>query len=266
MNKLLLIENDPDDYKAIKKIFSDWDVFPEMHEDIADYSDIDKIMSLIGTKIQDGISAIIVDIALKDEFDDLGIKIIQKIKAINDIRYKTIPIYCYSQYPDKRDDALKKGATNFFKKNEVYGEDNTPEIIFLKQSLTALAFIYNDVCNMSPMLSDFTFISEQLNIILEGQNIMLKAIMQLSSYQDIIDLKDDDEFEQKVKEKIGEETFNKLLQHKWREADNENQEKMIENVIDIISAIPIVSWIGPVLKLIIRFAHIKARALEKCNE
>jgi CheY-like chemotaxis protein len=257
-NKLLVIENEQSEFNKVKNIFNDcFEVFPENHREI-DYENNNKIVEQIKKAIHEkNISAIILDISLQGDSDTNGLEVIGEIRKLEELKYKIIPIYCYSRHGNDQkiiSQAFKKGTTNIFAKGNI-SNPQSDEILFLKQSLTALAFIYTDVCgkdalDLKEVIQQISKINKKLQNIDETTKTNLNAILQFSTFQNIFDLI---EINENNKETIanaigGEKILNNLLQTKWFVANKEQQEQLVDNVADIFSNIPILSPIAAILK------------------
>ena len=270
-NKLLIIEDNLDDFNKIKEIFEGWQFLPENHEEIFKKDENfnkEDIIAYINDKISSfKVSAIIMDIALKGEKDEVGLDIIASIRDVNDYKNKTIPIYCYSNYAtidSIKNRALTIGATNIFPKDKDDIKDK--ELIFLKRSLTALALNYVSICGKPLYLKDINEklqeINEKIEEIYNIDKVNLQALLKLLDYQNIVDLTEiNDTNEQTIVNIIGQEAFNNLKQAKWRQEDAEQQKKLIENIEELVSIIsgyfPVLLPFVSVFKLIKLFVKMK---------
>jgi PleD family two-component response regulator len=257
MNKLLIIEDEQSAFTKIQQIFQDcWNVLPVNHGDI-EYTDNDRIISYIkNTIINDGVSSIILDIALRGYEDREGFKIIEAIRKIDELKYKIIPVYCYSNYGNDKEymsEAFKVGATNIFFKGNI-DDPTSDEILFLKQSLTALSYIYSYTCGYALPINEVNKLNAEINDKLkdidETTKTNLNAILQFSTFQNIADLMEiNDANRQNIEKALGgTEILNNLLKNKWFTENKEQQEQLIDNVADIFSNIPVLSPIAAILK------------------
>jgi len=274
-NTLLIIEDNQEHFDKIKTIFEGWQFLPENHEDIS-YDDEDGIVSYINDKICTyKVSAIIMDISLEGNTDEKGLKIIKSIRDVDDPKNKIIPIYCYSQHGEKyiiRSKAFTAGVTNIFSKNKMNSpEDN--EVKFLKQSLTALSLIYAFVSGQDSFVQGINKqLQETYNKVEETYSkveeicsmdkVNLQILIELSSYQNIVDLTEiNDTNEQIIINVIGQTKFDDLKQAKWGKEDSKQQKKLIENIDELVSTIsvffPVLLPFVSVFKLVKLFVKMK---------
>lgn len=256
MNKILVIENTESDFNNVRKIFSGWNILPDKHNEI-DYNSNSKIVDSVKDAVQEkGISSIIIDISLQGDCDENGLEVIEKIRALKDVEFKIIPIYCYSRHGNTKsmiEKALRKGATNIFSKGRI-NNPQSDDIIFLQQSLTALSFIYSkscgDVFDIKDVLNQMSDINDKLRSIDAIAKINLNAILQFSTFQDIDDLTTlNDTNRATIANAIGgEDALENLLKTRWLTQNKAQQEELINQVADILSNIPGLSPIAAILK------------------
>ncbi|MDR0230776.1 MAG: response regulator [Dysgonamonadaceae bacterium] len=259
MNKLLIIENNETHFDEIKKVFEDWNVLPVNHKDISSYSNKDAVVSYINNSIKESnISAIIMDISLQasDNDDETGLEIIELIRAVDDDKNKTIPIYCYSQHgksDSMRSKAFKMGATNIFSKASMNVSD---EVIFLKQSLTALAIIYTSVrdkggLSIEDINKQFITIIEKLNSIKGQNNVLQQSIIKLLSLDDITSITElsDENYNQIVEAIGGESSWQALKEEKFFKENREGNIALVDDVANILSDIVALAPIAAILKV-----------------
>lgn len=253
MNKLIIIENEKRDFESIKSKFSDWTIFPEEHN-IIEYDNNDSILLTVKKAIdEEQVSAIVIDISLINSEDKTGIEIIKQIRNQDNIRYKIIPIFCYSRHGDDREirkEAFTAGATNIFRKSIIDSQDEEG-IDFLKKSLLALAFIYSNALgraldleevnsSLHDIIQHLGLINKKINSQLEVNKLNLLMSMNISSSDDMTEMTVDKKNKEILINLVGsEEKLMDLMRKKCRKEDKEKREQLMDDIADIISDLPV---------------------------
>lgn len=248
--KILIIENEPDDFIDIKEnLKDDWDIYP-IYENQYNFSDIDSTFSFVTHAINSDVDlvALIVDISLIGRDDDTGLELIRKIRSNTDsIKYKIIPIFCYSRHEDKQLLAFQAGATNFFlKKSLVY--TSNPRYRFLKQTMKALVFLYIDAIYHTQKLASFDIIMEELRVNHTDNRLILKAMLEHIGFDEFERLVMSENSDNELVKIIGYDQFNVLKKFKLKKNDREEFESQINDLADIIATIPAIGGLAGILK------------------
>jgi CheY-like chemotaxis protein len=250
LKKILIIENDPDDFIDIKEnLKDDWDIYP-VDENKFNFSDIYSILSFVTHAINSDVDlvALIVDISLIGPEDDMGLELIRKIRGITDsIKYKIIPIFCYSRHEDMQLSAFKAGATNFFLKKSLAYTSN-PRYKFLKQTMKALVFLYIDAIYQNQKLASFDIIMKELRVTHTDNRLILKAMLEHISFDEFERLVMSDNCDNELVNIIGDDQFEVLKNFKLKKNDREEFENQINDIADIIATIPAIGGLAGILK------------------
>ncbi len=250
MKKILVIENEVDDFDDIKSNLREWDIYPNDFSEIGSF-DLKSISQFVLKALSENtdIVALIIDISLINYKDETGLELIKVIRNSNDdtLINKIIPIFCYSRHDDLKEAALKAGATNFFSKDS-FTNTNDSRYLFLRQSLHALAFLYLDAIDYAQRLSNFDEIMEKLNESRVDNKLILNAVLQLLEFDDLDKLIESDETESELSQRLGEETLQDLKKVKLSEQDKERLENQLNDIADIIGTIPGLSPFAGILK------------------
>jgi len=255
MKKIFLIEDDYREYEILKYHFAEWDLYyPNI---LSNRSMVDDdLIDIIYTKITDeslGIVSMIVDIELfknrnpNVSMDKSGLKIIEAIRNINKdniIHNKVIPIFCYSKFDHLQIDALKAGSTSFFSKLVLLDPEET-RYRFLKQTITALSFIYLDVIKKSLNLYDFAIIEKLLKDIYSSQSEItvsqalilqgLLTVMKYGEFETLVNLPADSDVEDEIIKICGPQVITELKKSKLVRKQKEDIDNMLDDLGDIIS-------------------------------
>lgn len=252
MKKILVIENELDDFEDIKKNLREWDIYPNKFSALGNF-ELNSISQFVLKALneQSDIVAAIIDISLISNTDETGLELIKIIRDSNDetLVNKIIPIFCYSRHDDLKEAALKAGATNFFSKDSLTDTKDS-RYIFLRQSLQALAFLYLDAIDYAQRLSSFGEIMIKLNESRIDNKLILNSVIQLLSFNDLDRILDSNDTEKELTNRLGEQALLNLKKVKLSEQEKQLLESQIGDIANIIGIIPGLSPFAGILRSI----------------
>ncbi len=260
MNTIAIIENDPDDFKSVKKIFSDTSkqIWPDYHgfwKNVPRNSEEESIR-MICKQIEDNIdtlSAIIMDISLDNDDDRWGIKIIQQLRGKMEFKYKLIPIFCYSRHgndDDYRKEALAAGATNIFNKEIVdnLGIGINQDLAELKISVDSQMLAYQLV---QYSLSSFNRVEHYLTEDAKKTDYLVEGLTTLIKIDNLNTITEDKDKEQMLEGVFGGKE--KLVEVKRKMIQLEekyDQVELLDDISGLLSLIPGLNLFSAFPKLI----------------
>jgi CheY-like chemotaxis protein len=253
--KIILIENDPKDFDDIKQNLNDWTIYPESINAFNGF-EIEETLKFVLESLSknNDVDALIVDIALKGDDDKTGLELINRIRDSNEsFKNKIIPIFCYSRLDLEKENAFKAGATNFFHKDSLIVESNL-RYKYFRQTLKALVFLYRDAIRYAQNLSDFDEINKKLEElhkeIKSDSKIIIDVLFRIMSFDDIDKILQDENSEEAIMKKIGEDKLIEIKRYKLSEEQNRSINENIGHISDILATIPGLTPISGILKAI----------------
>ena len=268
MNTIAIIEDNLRDFESVKNIFSDtskqiWPNYEEfwkkvLPEDADSQSDgfEDELISNICNQIEGNIcnlSAIIMDISLYSETDDLGIKIIKQIRNKKEIKFNLIPIFCYSRHGDNieiRKNALAAGATNIFNKEVVDNQSRyaKKDIAELKISVDSQMLAYQ---LFQYSISSLERVEDYLKKNDTKTDFLVEGVVSLMKLDKLNEITDDVEKEQILESLYGgKEKLDEVKRKMYRIEDKINQAELLDDTADLLSSIPVLSIVPKLLSMI----------------
>ena len=253
MNTIAIIEDDPQDFELVKNIFDDtskniWPDYNEFWKKVwpkgADSQSggfendlVSNICNQIECNLTD-ISAIIMDISLYNDTDDLGIKIIKQIRNKKELKYKLIPIFCYSRHGNSigiRKEALASGATNIFNKEVVdnQGIDAKKDIAELKITVDYHMLAYQ-LAQYS--ITSLERVEDRMEENAKKTDFLVEGLISLMKLDKINEITDDTEKEQMLESIFGGK--DKLAEVKRELYREEKNNKLSDDLDDIADLLP----------------------------
>lgn len=268
MNTIALIEDKSRDFESVKSIFSDtskqiWPNYEEfwkmvLREDADSQAGgfEDELISNICDQIEgniDNLSAIIMDISLYSKTDEVGIEIIRQIRKKEDVKFKLIPIFCYSRHGDSEDirkKAYAAGATNIFNKEVVddhsrYAKKDIAELkISVDSQMLAYQLAHYSISSLKKVEDYLKKDALKIDFLVEG-------IISLMKLDNIIKITDNKEKEQMLEGVFGgKEQFNEVKNKMYQFEDANDQTELLNDISDVLSQIPGLNVVSIVLKVL----------------
>lgn len=272
MNTIAIIENKPNDFDSVKKMFKASNVWPTDFSEFwkktpqkkpsqsnLDYENL--LVSSICEQIYDNIntlSAIIMDISLYSDLDESGLMVIKKIRDKKNAQYNLIPIFCYSRHgetPEIREKALAAGATNIFDKQDIGNKGKVAQRkieefqITMRAQMVAYEVSMGEIQTLQEIRRIENSLSDMRNTQMEDSrklNItteMLLSMISVSNLNSIVD----DEDNMSLIEKIvgGKEQLEQIRQKMYQSEDKKHQVELLDDISDVLSSIPGLNFVFP---------------------